>query len=173
MYLRAKADLDPAWAASPQWIKPLYALRELKEINRDLRSLGRRLRDRMVAARMAIGFMQEIELGHVPKLPPTVERLSLNQMSLLVLDDLQQADAGNAEFRVWRPSIPVLHLATAVAVTMDQMDKQGLQAPNVGDLISNPELIRHIVNLADQHAVLLLQSRLRIRPEQLIHVHCS
>ena len=66
--LRSRYETEPAWSLSPQPIKPIYALRGQRDINRDLRTLQRRLRDRMVAGRMAIAFLQEVEMGQVPNL---------------------------------------------------------------------------------------------------------
>jgi hypothetical protein len=53
--LCAKSETDGEWLVSPQPIKPIYALRPQREIDRDLRTFERRLRDRMIAARMAFG----------------------------------------------------------------------------------------------------------------------
>jgi hypothetical protein len=91
---------------SPQPIKPVYALRSQCDIDRDLRTLQRRLRDRMIAARMAIGFLKEAVTGEVPKLPANIKRMSVNQMARLVLDDAGYTDPENVETRIWRPSLP-------------------------------------------------------------------
>ena len=71
--LRVKCEREPDWGRSPQSIKPLYALR--RPVTRDLHTLRRRLRDRMVAGRMAIGFLQEAVTGRVPELPTTIPRV--------------------------------------------------------------------------------------------------
>jgi hypothetical protein len=68
----------------------------------------------MIAARMAYPFLKEAESGKLPALPAGLKRFSLNQMAELVLSDAGQADAENVETRIWRPSRPVIHLATAV-----------------------------------------------------------
>ena len=116
--LRAKYQTDPESLVSPQPIKPLHALRPQWDIERDLRTLERRFRDRMIAARMAIGFLKEAVTGEVPKLPAGINRISVNQMSRLVLDDAGYTDPENVETRIWRPSLPVIHLATAVQVML-------------------------------------------------------
>ena len=40
LVLRARAELDSEWAASPQLIRPNYALREMKDIGKDLLQLS-------------------------------------------------------------------------------------------------------------------------------------
>src|SRR5215467_544619 len=66
--LRVLCAIEPDWALSPQPMKPLYALRTQREVGKDLRTLRRRLRDRMAAGRMAIGFLKEAVGGGVTEL---------------------------------------------------------------------------------------------------------
>jgi hypothetical protein len=171
-YLRDRAVHEPAWMTSRLSAKRLYVLREREVMLHDLRQLPRRLRDRMVAARMAIGFMQEVELGRIPKLPPGVKRLTLNEMAQLVLDDAHQSEPQNVETRIWRPSIPVLHLATATATTMEQLEGQGQGCFTFMDMIANPALLQFIVERAALHAEIIIKSRLPINAECLIRVQC-
>jgi hypothetical protein len=95
----------------PQQMKPIYALRSQHENDRFLRTLERRVRDRMVAGRMAIGFLQEAMTGEVPA---CLKRLSINGLAQLVLDDVEYTEPENVETRIWRPSLPVIHLASAL-----------------------------------------------------------
>lgn len=53
--LRVKCAIEPDWALPSQPMKPIYALRRQDENDRFLRTLERRVRDRMLAGRMAIG----------------------------------------------------------------------------------------------------------------------
>jgi hypothetical protein len=148
LHLRATSEIDPEWAGAPQPIKPLYAFVDPKQLNQDLRQLKRRLRDRMVAARVAIGFLKEVVSGKVPKLPAGLKNLSLNQLSILVLDDLDSEDEGNVETRVWRPSLPVIHLAAAMAVVMDQVERTHKQQISFANVVANPDLARLILTTA-------------------------
>jgi hypothetical protein len=102
--LRAVCEFTPDWALHPQAIKPLYALRTSQEVRKDLRTLRRRLRDRMAAGRMAIGFLKFAISDPTTK---PAERVSINQMARLVLEDTRQTDPDNVETRVWRASLPV------------------------------------------------------------------
>jgi hypothetical protein len=61
--LRIKSAIEPDCATLPQPIKPLYVLRSERDCNRDLRTLLRRVRDRMIAGRMAVAFLKG---GHCP-----------------------------------------------------------------------------------------------------------
>ena len=67
---------------------------------------------------MAIGFLKEAVTGEVPRLLAGIERMSVNQMALLVLDDAGYTEPENVEIRIWRPSLPVIHLATAIQLML-------------------------------------------------------
>jgi len=114
--LKVRSAIEPDWTLLPQPIKPFYAFRSERDCNRDLRTLVRRWRDRMVAGRMGIAFLKEALPGQVLNFPPTVKRLSINQLAELVLDDTRFTDPHNVETRIWRPSLPVVHLASAIQV---------------------------------------------------------
>src|ERR1700737_3029614 len=100
--LKVRSAIEPDWTIVPQPIKPFYAFRSERDCNRDLRTLVRRWRDRMVAGRMGIAFLKEALPGQVLVLPPTVKRLSINQLAELVPDDTRFTDPQNVETRLWR-----------------------------------------------------------------------
>ena len=67
------------------------------------------MRDRMVAARMAVPFLQEVELGKRPKLPKSIKRQSLNEMAAFVAGKpdrasrrMSKAGSGGRALRVIR-----------------------------------------------------------------------
>jgi hypothetical protein len=171
--LRAMCEIEPNCATSPQVIKPIYALRSQQDIDRDLRTLERRLRDRMVAGRMAIAFLKEALTGQAPKLPAGVTRLSINQMARLVLDDTEDSEPENVETRIWRPSLPVIHLATAVQVLLQLAEPDtgplGLEA-----LLLSREVIELVIRTAEYHESVIARSRrLRVDPESLVRVRLA
>jgi hypothetical protein len=169
LHYRARAETDPEWGNIPFLIKPLYAFRDEKLVARDLRQLQRRLRDRMIAAKMAMPFLQEVKLGYTPKLPMNIKKLSLAQMCLLVQEESGQAETKNVENRIWRKSLPVIHLATSAAVIIDQMEKASINQPSFAHLMK-PEIMNLLITSAQQHAELFYKSRLSIRPEMLIQI---
>jgi hypothetical protein len=67
--LRARYETDPDWATSPQLVKPIYAFQSKTACNRGLKQFKRRLRDRMIAARMAYPFLKEAETGRATRAP--------------------------------------------------------------------------------------------------------
>jgi hypothetical protein len=183
------------WSASPT-----HAAIGEAESRRRLRTLRRRLRDRMKAAQMALGFFDEalrrmlasiaedypdlgaqigdVEVRPTP-LPDGVARHSLN--GLIRYHFPQSNDDGwqNQEHRIWRASLPVIHLATAVHVLGRHLQpEEETFEYNLNDL----DLHRRVVSLATVHeeavrcewerhaAGLGGSSTFRIDPGILIHL---
>jgi hypothetical protein len=168
--LRVRSEIEPDWAIRPQATKPIYSLRSPDDCNRALRTLERRVRDRMVAGRMAIAFLKEALPSHPLIRPPGMKRLSINQLARLVLDDTQFTDPGNVETRIWRPSLPVIHLCSAVQIVLSQLE------PKIGSMVLEALLldrsaIELVIRTAEYHESVLAQSRyLRIDPERMIRI---
>ena len=151
---KSYAEIEPDWSLFPQRMKPIYALRTSREVNRDLRTLQRRLRDRMAAGRMAIGFLKEAVGEPMTELPGDRSRVSINQLARLVIDDTGQTDAENVEARIWRPSLPVIHIASALQEFLQ------LAGPEMGKLcletfLLNRWAIECVVQAAEYHASII------------------
>lgn len=171
--LRAISETDLPWATSPQLVKPIYALQSELESNRSLRTLPRLLRDRMVAARMAYPFLKEAESGQAPELPAGLKRFSLNQMAELVLSDARQTDPENVETRIWRPSRPVIHLASAVHSYLHLIGPE-IELLGFAPLMTSREIIEHVIRNAEHCEALIARSRrLRIDPDRLIKIRMA
>jgi len=154
---------------TPRLMKPVHAFRDLKLIRKDLIILRRRLQDRMAAARMAIAYLQEVSTGHPPRLPPEIKRLSLNQLSEMVLTDTRESAPENVEVRVWRASLPVIHLASAVAVLASMGERAEIRF-SIANLLTERPAIEWVVRAAEEYRILLQRSRLKISQKKLIEI---
>jgi hypothetical protein len=163
--LNFKYLINPDWGVSLQRLKPIYALRPQHHIDCYLRTFGRRMRDRMVAGRMAIGFLKEAKTGQVPA---GIKRLSINEMAELVLEEAGYVHPENVETRIWRPSLPVIHLASALRYLSQPV---GAECKPIGTetLLGFREVIELLIRTAECHERLIEQSRyLRFDPEKMI-----
>jgi hypothetical protein len=168
--LRIKSASEPNWATVPQPMKPIYAFRLQQDISRDLRTLDRRIRDRMIAGRMGIGFLKEAVTGQVPA---GLKRLSINELAELVRDDARYSEPENVETRIWRPSLPVIHLATALQVLL-YLGDQKIGPIGYESLLLGRNVIELIIRTAEHHRVLFTQSRtLRLDPSNLISIRLA
>ena len=120
---------------------------------------------------MATGFIQEVGLGTVPKLPPGVKRLSINEMAKLVQDDAGYSDAGNVETRIWRESLPVVHLAAAMSVVMN--NEIGEDAIHLLELMLDRAALEKIIVEAERYEGMLSQSRLKLDSGKLVKVRLA
>jgi hypothetical protein len=167
--IQQRAALEPDWARAPQPIKPIYLSWPAAQVAKDLRTFHRRVRDRLTAGQLAVAFLQERETGGSAKLPPGARRLSLNELAPTVLEDLGFADyPENVEARVWRPSLPVIHLCVAWAVSVQEAQRERARTPTVVDLYLDPSFLALVLARAEMNVPLLAKSQLKFAPEKLI-----
>lgn len=168
--LRDRALIEPDWANVPQCIKPIHIAPTSDKVKKDLRTLERRLRDRMVASRPALAILFDLK-GFHPKLPKDVRNLSIKQLMNMALDDLEQDDVENVEQRVWRESLPIIHLAAAA---QNLMNLPGVTVPGLpmGHIIFVPEITRWVTATAMEAQELILSNpaRFRVNPDDLIRL---
>ena len=154
----------------PKLVKLPYVFRDAKIAGRDVKFAAKRLGERLVAARMAIPFLQRANSGRAPALPRAIKRLSLNEMAAFVLEDAGQSDAGNVKQRCWTPSRPVIHLAAAAAVTGQALKKAGAQLC-LAHLLLCRELVELIVQQAQAYEELIARDQpFRVKADDLIKV---
>ena len=158
---------------TPVTVKPQYMFRDRKVIDRDVAYVAKQLGQRMVAARMAIAFFQQAEPGRQKPLPKEIQRLSVNQMAEFVLKDAGQADAGNVERRFWAPSRPVIHLAAAAAIVVQQRRMSG-EVIGLESFLTNREFIEEVMRSAEElEAIVAKVPKFPVKPDQLIRFRLS
>ena len=168
-HLRAKFEKS---GGPDDLIKAKYAFRDEQKIETDLKKLDRLIRDRMVAAKVAIAFLQRA-IGHRPNLPSSVKRLSLNQLAELVMKEANQSIPENFETRVWRPSLPVIHLATAVAVAINDRERMGEERTSYGNLIADAEFMFNVLRYTKEYEIIIKNNKLPIKPERLVSIQLA
>ena len=182
---RGLVESDSPEAASEQLVRPNYLTRTDDQIRTDLKFFKANLEDRVVAGRMAIPFLRKAE-GTLPaKLPRDIKRVSLNELADGAKRDLAvvkrgrkgaEADAANIRSRVWRPSLPVIHLAVGLAVTMQDSERTGAGEVLYPHFLEHEWLIERVIAYADYCAFLIEEKRalpgkavplikVRLRPE--------
>jgi len=160
---------DPENSASWRARFPVYAAIDKAEIRRRLRTLKRRLRDRMKAAQMALGYFDEAirgylasigeaypdlksEIGNVEvrptPLPAGVARHSLNALARHHHTHGNEEGPHNLEERVWRASLPVIHLAVAMHVLGQHLN---IGPDGFAYRLDDLGLHRNVLQLAQMH----------------------
>ena len=149
---------------------PFCADISTQEESRRLRTMQRRLRDRMQAARMSLAFIGEHMTGEKLHIPSELLRLSLNELSKYLLQYSTESDPENFEHRVWRRSRPVIHVAAAMQVGMRAAAK-GRQIVGMPYDLANAMLHRTAIDLAIIFEEFILRDRrMGIAAEILIKI---
>lgn len=165
--IRDRAARDEAWGSTPQAIVPNLACRAEDIIHRDLRTIDRRMRDRVIAGHIGAGFLMEVESGTRPALPEGARRLSVNEMSATMADQLGLSEGYNVSTRAWRPSLPVIHLCVAWATIAQEYHREhGVELGWI-DVARRRELLTLLLYRAEKNEPLLERSRLKIRANSL------
>jgi hypothetical protein len=166
--LRKTIAADPEHAVEWRAAYPGYTAIDASESRRRLRTLARRLRDRMIASRMSLGFLQEALAKQPARLPASMSRLSINELSKLVLDQSGESDPENVEKRVWRQSLPVIHLAAAMQIVARAM---GADLERYGYVLDNAPLHAAVIYLAQVYEhIVFSDPRFGKRRDQLIRI---
>ena len=172
--IRGRLANDPMLVNQRLLIKPAYVLHDGALLKRDIRHLQKRLRHRMLAGKMSIPFLREASTGVTPKLPPGINRLFVSQMAEMVLHDTGYSDPKHVVERIWRPSLPVIHLAAATMILSSEYVRMGYGSLDVGRLVADPHVIKSVVKVAEDCIPLLAKSRrARIDRESLIRIHLA
>jgi hypothetical protein len=89
-------------------------------------------------------------------------------MAERVIDDTGELDVSNVKTRVWRASRPVLHIASAAAVAVDQGAAAG-RTISIADLFDDAAVIRWVVEVSGRFAEIITSTpRLRIASDRLV-----
>jgi len=175
--LSTRAGRDPDWATADTQIKPMYAAWSESAVDRDVKQLNRRMRDRMLAAHMVMPFLKQAQTGKIPVLAPAVRRLTINKMAERVLPLSTERDVGNLKTRVWRPSRTVLHLAAAVEVVRQFLERQAKIPLDYNILLWDEFILRWILAEAKSYEAMFTKShenkQLRVDPKLLVRIRVS
>jgi hypothetical protein len=168
LFIRDRAARDPDWAQQPQWINPNQACRAEKNIQRDIRTLGRRIKDRVAVGNIAVAFLQEAETGITPELAKDLGGLSINKMSEYALEGRKISDTVNFKSRIWAMSRPVVHLCAAWAVTAQEHFKEYGTQLDLIDSMRRPEFLAPLLHRAAAYEPLVERSAMTIAADELI-----
>ena len=71
-------------------------------------------------------------------------------------DEAGYTEPENVEARIWRPSLPIIHVAAAIQVLL-----QANPSIHTGDLVTNRPLIEWVIRTAEEYEHLFARSRYR------------
>ena len=168
LFIRDRIRRELEWAQQPQSLVPNLACRSEYIVQRDLRTLERRLKDRETAGYMAVAFLQEVQMGALPELPPGVNRLSVNALGTYALEGRGITNETTLKSRVWRPSRSVIHLCVAWATLAQEHFKEHGTPLDPMVAIRRPEFLAPMLHSAQVMESSVERSLLNIKADDLI-----
>lgn len=158
--LRGRAAAEPDWARQLLSIRPAYLLLPPGEVDRRSGQTQRRLYEALQVARIARPFFQADVLGMAPRLPESIQRLSLNGVVGYVLKPQPSIDPHNFEAREFRRMRPVLHIAMGLEQVLGKVTEAlGAQPPSLSQLAWDLEPIKTLLQAAEFHRPLVQRIR--------------
>ncbi|MBP6013445.1 MAG: hypothetical protein KBA31_14565 [Alphaproteobacteria bacterium] len=171
--LRVRAEGDATWANTALPIKPCYTAQSFEEVDRVLKDVNRRMRDRLAAGRIVMPFLQKALTDALQIIGRTPMKPTVNKLAPYVLKDPSVSDTDNVKSRIWSPSRSVLHLAGAFEFAHDVLHKGGQRLDFV-TMLWNDAFIRFVLKVAEDAEGLIAKSfsdgDLKIDPTTLIRV---
>jgi len=148
--LRYRAKHDAIWTLERQAIWPAHAFVDPDAFQKAVRQTQRRLRDRAIAGRMAIGLLTQAMAGRQPVLPKGMTRLSLAQLAGYFLDQSGETEPENLIKRAWSQSKPVIHLAAAFEIYQRMAQDRG-HPGMMADVQHLPGALEEVIEIAREH----------------------
>lgn len=151
----------------PAAIDPSYAALPMAKARAWSKAGSKKLRDREIAARMALPFLMQPKFGEAPTLPPGQRKLKVEEMAKIYRPQSGESDSDNVRKRAWARSKPVLALAVAFRLYGRWAQETFGLPGREEEIMLSPNVLVQVLALADGHEGHLLKA-LRVRPEQLV-----
>jgi len=171
-------------AAEASWtseeVRLVCLMQDRTKVDRELKRGIRLIADRLAAAKMAFPEYHAHVSDHIgERRPAKVPSHSSAEMFASINFDLRRPDrprdkrgrnlksdgtdfnAGNIKSRIWKPSLPVLHMAIA-------LDREiGTEKTSVGDVVFDPDRCLRLIKNSETHRPIVAE-KFKIPPEEQI-----
>lgn len=163
-YLHWKRRTDDTWASSYQKIKPIFLDLKESQFEQIEKKFDETLQDRLNATFIAKRWLEEA------KNPESIQRPTIQAFIDELADYEGISDIDNLRARVWRKSIPVIHLSMALEKIIDLMDSELKLIPTYFWFFENPNLVKEIIKYAADLKEEILASKINITSADLLDV---
>jgi len=150
-HIRTHADGDGGWARAPQWIKPAHALLTPQQLKSATKTGDARMSERLLAGAMALPLMCEEIFGEPAELRAGVKRLSVASIAEHFKPVSAESDAENLLKRTWRPTLPVLHIASAAVVYERWAEAELGRIGRATDIMNDTRALLFVLEKAEEH----------------------
>lgn len=142
----------PLWLPAPLGrisVNLAHAMRDQTKARNGFQRFQKSLQRNLVAGRMAIALLQQEEPNPRP-LPFGMRRISINAAAEFVTDEEIETEAANVKSRIWKPSLPVIHVAAALGVVAHDAMRAG-KTFGLQHALFLPEVLAEILDEAERN----------------------
>lgn len=111
-------------------IRPRYAMLPEEQVAPEMTELCRRLERRLAAGHITVGILQGIGPGRPASEPELLGKRTVANLIGWYAQE-KNVDADNFRKRSWQPSLPVIHLAAAWAVSIQDQQRARGEAQDI------------------------------------------
>jgi len=86
------------------------------------------------------------------------------------MKEAKQSSPENFKTRVWRESLPVIHLAAAVAVAINDRERMGENKTSYGNLIADAKFIFDVLRYTKEYEIIIKNNKLPIEAKKLVSI---
>jgi hypothetical protein len=171
--LEERVRLDPDWAQAAQLIRPAYFSGEQKQIDSALKRGTKKLNHRIAVAKfIVVPHLRTIDTGRLTKvhgLNPSINNMSHEVMGFL---DWHGDSQATVKSKIWKPSRPVAHAASAYVVWYEILWEKWGRNPAANKqlgFLMLPEYVKEVVEISEIFRAQLSQiTQFIIREEETI-----
>jgi hypothetical protein len=168
-YLRYGCETYPE-DQTPLTIKPAYFGFNRKQVDHHVKILGREFQKRLIAGRMALAYLKLFKEGRIPAAFGKARSLSLNKIADFVHQSEGYKTPDNFETRIWRPSLPVIHISAALYIAAVDSKTTGKELSAMHVLADDNLLISVIKNAVDFRQTIAANPGFPGKVDQLIGI---
>lgn len=164
--LKAMAEKDKTWISREQILKPGYLMYPKELRNKYIPLMERKIHQRIAAASVAAPLLYEGAAEFLGSSQLTKsKRTSIVEGLEQLIPSMGISDVVNVSSRIWRPSLPVIHLTMATVVTIHASSPRG----TFFDVFCDEQFIRSVVGSAETFAFMVsITPKLKKNSEALI-----
>ena len=141
LLLRASVGNDDEAQITPRLMKPIYAFRDVERDLDHMERFEQRLASALHVGNLAMPFLRKAHDGADVRFPG-MEALTIASLARAVGDaEDSWVDPANFRKRVWQPWLPVVHLAAAARIVLQECRKATGREPEWLAMMTDPALI--------------------------------
>ena len=172
LMVRDRCARDPAWGSEDQILRPDYLFIDEGTAKSKVDTVRLRMERRVAAGRMVGPYLYRALYGETPELPPDMKKLSIEALAEHLAPSLDVSDPTHIVRKVWRDSLPIMHLCAAASDLLDRIQATK-QPPELLVQFADARYLTALVAQAQAYEAFMAQRPLSMTPPKLIRIRIA